>query len=68
MDGLSDEDRDAFEEHYFECARCFEELQALQGIRGELSCGGGADPSPAPDTRSFGGLPLLDWRPLSCSR
>ena len=33
---LSDEDRDAFEEHYFGCARCFEELQALKAIRDEL--------------------------------
>ena len=33
---LSDEDRDAFEEHYFGCARCFEELQTLQAIRDEL--------------------------------
>ena len=36
VDGLSDEDRDAFEEHYFECARCFEELAALQAIQAEL--------------------------------
>jgi tetratricopeptide (TPR) repeat protein len=36
MDGLSDEDRIAFEEHYFECARCFEELAALQAIQAEL--------------------------------
>jgi tetratricopeptide (TPR) repeat protein len=36
VDGLSDEDRNAFEEHYFECARCFEELQALQAIQAEL--------------------------------
>ena len=34
--GLSDEDRSAFEEHYFECARCFEELEALQAIQAEL--------------------------------
>ena len=33
---LSEEDRDAFEEHYFECARCFDELQTLQAIQGEL--------------------------------
>jgi tetratricopeptide (TPR) repeat protein len=34
--GLSDEDRDAFEEHYFECARCFDELQAVRAIQAEL--------------------------------
>ena len=33
---LSEEDRDALEEHYFECARCFEDLQALQAIRDAL--------------------------------
>ena len=36
---LSEEDREAFEEHYFECARCFDELQALQAIREELRVG-----------------------------
>ena len=65
--GLSDEDRNAFEEHYFECARCFEELEALQAIQAELRRPG-AETSPAPDTRSFAGLPLQDWRPPSCSR
>jgi hypothetical protein len=59
---LSDGDRNAFEEHYFECARCFEELDALQAIQAVLKT------SPAADTRSFGGLPLQDWRPPSCSR
>ena len=40
MGRLSEEDRDAFEEHYFECARCFDELQTLQAIREELRpCG-----------------------------
>jgi tetratricopeptide (TPR) repeat protein len=34
--GLTEEDRDAFEEHYFGCARCFDELQTLQAIRDEL--------------------------------
>lgn len=36
MGRLSEEDRTAFEEHYFDCDRCFGELQALQAIRGEL--------------------------------
>ena len=40
-DRLSEEDRAAFEEHYFGCARCFDELQTLQGIRDVLSHGGG---------------------------
>ena len=33
---LTEEDREAFEEHYFECARCFDELRTLQAIREEL--------------------------------
>ena len=33
---LSDEDRDAFEAHYFTCDRCFDDLQTLQAIRDEL--------------------------------
>ena len=33
---LSEEDREAFEEHYFECARCFDDLQSLEAIRAEL--------------------------------
>jgi tetratricopeptide (TPR) repeat protein len=37
---LSEEDRAAFEEHYFGCTRCFDELQTLQGIRDVLSHGG----------------------------
>ena len=36
---LSEEDRAAFEEHYLGCARCFDELQTLQGIRDVLSHG-----------------------------
>jgi tetratricopeptide (TPR) repeat protein len=36
MGRLNEEERDAFEEHYFECARCFDELQTLRAIRGEL--------------------------------
>jgi tetratricopeptide (TPR) repeat protein len=39
-DSLSEQDRAAFEEHYFGCARCFDELQTLQGIRDVLSQGG----------------------------
>jgi TolA-binding protein len=39
---LSEEDRDAFEEHYFECGRCFEDLQMLRTISGELR-GAGAE-------------------------
>ena len=33
---LTGEDREAFEEHYFGCARCFDDLQILQSIKTEL--------------------------------
>ncbi len=33
---LTEEDREAFEEHYFECAHCFDELRMLQAIRDVL--------------------------------
>jgi tetratricopeptide (TPR) repeat protein len=33
---LTEQDREAFEAHYFGCARCFDELQTLQAIRDEL--------------------------------
>jgi Putative zinc-finger len=37
---LSEEDREPFEEHYFECAGCFNDLRALQAIQRELRLGG----------------------------
>lgn len=30
--GLSEDDRDAFEQHYFECAACFERLQVMKDL------------------------------------
>lgn len=33
---LNKEDRDAFEEHYFECARCFDELRTLRAVQAAL--------------------------------
>jgi tetratricopeptide (TPR) repeat protein len=33
---LAEDDREAFERHYFGCARCFDELQTIQAIRDEL--------------------------------
>jgi tetratricopeptide (TPR) repeat protein len=33
---LSDEDRDAFERHFFECDRCLDDLRLLQAIQREL--------------------------------
>lgn len=34
---LSEEDRDAFEEHYFGCATCFDALQTVRAARDELA-------------------------------
>jgi tetratricopeptide (TPR) repeat protein len=57
LGGLSEEDREAFEEHYFGCARCFNELQTLQSIRTELQQGNAEVPAR--------GRPLLlRWVPI----
>jgi tetratricopeptide repeat protein len=53
---LTEQDREAFEQHYFECARCFDELQTLQAIRDELRRGAEPDAS---TTRSRFGWPAL---------
>lgn len=47
---LNDEDREAFEAHYFDCARCFQELQTLESIRSELQRAGATR---GPATRSY---------------
>ena len=36
FDRLSEEERDAFERHYFECERCFAEVEALRDVQGAL--------------------------------
>jgi tetratricopeptide (TPR) repeat protein len=54
LGGLSEEDREAFEEHYFECARCFDELQTLHAIEGELRRAGAAVAAKTP-------RPFLRW-------
>jgi len=33
---LSEQDQAAFERHYFDCERCFGELQTLEAMRAEL--------------------------------
>lgn len=35
-DRLSDDERDRFEAHFFECQSCFEELRTLQALQAEL--------------------------------
>src|SRR5262245_10129135 len=37
LDELSDETRDSFEQHYFECGRCFRLLQAYRDMQAELA-------------------------------
>ena len=37
---LSEADTEAFEQHYFDCARCFEELRACRTMRTVLRQGG----------------------------
>jgi len=53
---LSVEDRDAFEAHFFECARCFDELQTLQALQRELG------QAPVTSTRSPTRLLVGGWR------
>ena len=37
---LSEAEQEAFEQHYFECARCFEELQTYHALQAELQRAG----------------------------
>jgi TonB family protein len=37
---LTEEDREAFERHYFECAHCFDDLRSVQAIQEQLRQGG----------------------------
>src|SRR5437667_1484730 len=34
---LSEPEQDAFEQHYFECADCFDELQTYRALQSELA-------------------------------
>jgi tetratricopeptide (TPR) repeat protein len=55
VDRLSEEDREAFEEHYFECAHCFDDLQSLRAIREELRlASAGAELEPRTTRPLFG--------------
>jgi len=58
---LGEADRDAFEQHYFECTRCFDDLQALQSVRTELQHGSGELKAEAQATHN----PLfVRWTPI----
>lgn len=53
---LSEEDREAVEEHYFECAHCFDELRTLKAIRDVL-------PGVTGEFESRPARPLTRWIP-----
>jgi tetratricopeptide (TPR) repeat protein len=53
---LSEPDRDAFEQHYFECARCFDELQTLKAVREEL-------PRVSVESETKTAHPFMRWAP-----
>ena len=36
LDGLSEADREAFEEHYFECDQCFANVEAVRAVKVRL--------------------------------
>jgi anti-sigma factor RsiW len=36
LDQLSETDQEAYEQHFFECARCFQELETCRTLRAEL--------------------------------
>ena len=44
---LTDDERDTFEAHFFECGTCFEELRTLQAVQAELRRGAGPGRSSA---------------------
>jgi tetratricopeptide (TPR) repeat protein len=49
--GLSEADQEAFEQHYFECPRCFEELQTYRALQLELKRAAPAISAERADTR-----------------
>ena len=53
---LTEQDREAFEEHYFGCALCFDELQTLQTIRDVL-------PTVTPQVENATTRPFTPWLP-----
>jgi tetratricopeptide (TPR) repeat protein len=48
---LAEEDRDAFERHWFECARCFSDLETLRALRQALPQGAEGLEVPEPRAR-----------------
>jgi anti-sigma factor RsiW len=58
---LSEEDRDAFEEHYFACARCFDELQTLQAAREELERSRPELAQRTPLVCAWGAVAVVSW-------
>jgi len=58
---LSEADRDALEQHYFECTRCFDDLQTLRFVRTELQHGSA---ELNPETKAIKTSPLVVWAPI----
>jgi hypothetical protein len=50
---LSESDRDAYERHYFDCARCFEELSTVRALRAELTVSGSTPGSHPASARTW---------------
>jgi TolA-binding protein len=48
---LSEEDREAYESHFFECRRCFDELKMLEALQAELRRVPAVTTQPAPPVR-----------------
>jgi tetratricopeptide (TPR) repeat protein len=57
---LTDEERDAFERHFFDCDRCFREVEALRAIRGALLS------APVTDNRAPA-MHLRTWLPMAAA-
>ena len=53
---LAEQDREAFEEHYFGCPRCFDEIRTLQTIRDVL-------PTVTDKVESDTARPVIPWLP-----
>jgi TolA-binding protein len=58
---LSEGEQEAFEQHYFQCAECFERLQVVRELGGLLRLEGAAVPQPAALRRQPNPGPAVGW-------
>ena len=58
---LSEGEREAFEQHYFQCAECFERLQVVRELGGLLRQEGAAVPRPAAVPSRPRPAPAVGW-------